>query len=145
MSNLNFSDFIWFTEKKKKNELAITVPNLHNFNLCPRLLLQLPERISIGISPDGKTVLIRKNTPDETGITPPKSGCVKLGELINYIVSKGVLLPARYNVSKEDDCWIGILDNQPSVTNKRIIKVPSRKISDSELFNLQNEVKKHVK
>jgi hypothetical protein len=111
MSKVNFSEFTWFIPRPK-NQLAITIPNLHSLNLNPKLMEEMPTYITIGVSKAGDRLCLRAQP--HSGYRLPKGGGVKDKDLIKLITASGVRLPARYTVWKEDDCWLATLDEHLS-------------------------------
>ena len=99
-----FPEFEWFLPSPKKAELAITIPNDRCINFNPRLKSQLPEQITIGVSPDGKILRVKESAGE--GYHIPKSGSIKASVLIDNIKARGIRLPARYLVEKANGCWI---------------------------------------
>ena len=53
----NKSDFEW-VQPKLKSKLAISIPNEHDFNINPRLLAEIPERIGIGYNLQNMTLAL---------------------------------------------------------------------------------------
>lgn len=129
MSKIDFGEFTWFVPKPK-NKLAITIPNLSVMNLNPKLMEEMPPYIAIGVNQIGDQLCLREQ-PD-SGYKLPKGGSVKDKDLIKFISSSGIRLPARYTVLKEDGCWLAKLDeylppkvnmaNPPKRPRKRNLK-----------------------
>jgi hypothetical protein len=46
----------------------------------------------------------------------PKSGSINAKYPIAALIDMGLLLPARYVVTSEESCWIGILESNPPIT-----------------------------
>lgn len=119
---------------KIKSKMAITIPNETNFNMNAALLAELPDRIGIGYIAEEKILAIRK---DDSGYVFPKSGTLKLPELIQILTSHGMRFPARFSITYENDMWIGILDPQSEKpVNPR--KPPLRK-KKPDLMSLAKE------
>lgn len=110
MAHIDFTQFTWFVPKPKVS-LAITIPNPNSMNLNPHLMAQIPRSITFGISADGAQICICET--EGAGYKIAKSGAVKDKDLIRHILNAGARYPARYSVYKEEDCWLGILDEQP--------------------------------
>lgn len=124
MSSIHFAEFTWFSPTPKTT-LSISIPNENSFNLNPKLMEQMPSYIEIGVSSDGRVLGIREK-PD-TGYKLPKSGSVKAKELICFLVSAGVRLPAKYIVTNEGDCWKAVLVKPSSPIPTVNTKKPPRK------------------
>ncbi len=137
MSNINFTEFTWFSPKPKIT-LAVTIPNQDVLNLNSKLMEQMPKYVVIGAKDAGRILCIREQA--NTGYRLPKSGTVKGRDLIESLVSMGVRIPARYTAIKEDDCWIATLDKPmlPKVNMKK----PPRKPKKDDLQSLRREVEK---
>lgn len=101
------SSFKWFLPEPRKAELAISIPDEKRLNLNQRLCATMPERITIGVSPDGKTICIKECK--ESGFRVPKSGIIKGSEVASYIKEKGIRFPCRYLAEQKNDCWIATL------------------------------------
>lgn len=129
----NEHDFIWI-KPKLKSKMAITIPNETNFNMNAALVAELPDRIGIGYIAKEKILAIRK---DDTGHVFPKSGSLKLPELIQILTSHGMLFPARFTVTYENDMWIGRLDSQ--FKHSANPKKPPLKKKKPDLVNLAKE------
>lgn len=129
----NEHDFIWI-KPKLKSKMAITIPNETNFNMNAALVAELPDRIGIGYIAKEKILAIRK---DDTGHVFPKSGTLKLPELIQILTSHGMLFPARFTVTYENDMWIGTLDSQ--FKHSANPKKPPLKKKKLDLVNLAKE------
>jgi hypothetical protein len=97
----NISEFEWFLPTSREPELKISIPNDICFNLNQKLYAQMLDKITIGISMDGKTIHI-KTMPD-IGFCIPKSGTIKDSTLIDSIKKRGIKLPACYLVKKEEN------------------------------------------
>ena len=129
-------DFIWI-EPKLKSKMAITIPNETNFNMNAALVAELPDRIGIGYIAKEKILAIRK---DDAGHVFPKSGMLKLPELIQILSSHGMIFPARFTVTYENGMWIGMLDQQSKQpVNPK--KPPIRK-KKPDLVNLAKEAER---
>lgn len=129
----NEHDFTWIKPKNKKM-MAITIPNETNFNINAALAAKLPERIGIGYIAETKVLALRK---DDTGFVLPKSGTLKLADLIQNLTSHGMHFPARFTVTQENGLWIGTLDPQP----KQVIdpRKPPRRKKKPDLASLAKE------
>lgn len=126
MSKVNFGEFVWFVPKPK-NQLAITIPNRGVMNLNPKLMVEMPAYITIGVNKTGDRLCLREQP--YSGYKLPKGGCVKDQDLIKLILSSGVRLPARYTVWKEDDCWLAMLDERlpPKVNMAHPPQIPRKR------------------
>jgi len=83
VTSIDFLEFEWFLPTPAKPELAITIPNDQCFNLNQNLYGQMPNRITVGVSLNGKTICLREAA--ETGFKIPKSGTIKGMPLISSI------------------------------------------------------------
>ena len=129
----NKSDFEW-VQPKLKSKLAISIPNEHDFNINPRLLAEIPERIGIGYNLQNMTLALCK---EDTGHACPKNGTIKLPELIQKLTQHEMHFPARFTVIHENDLWIGTLDPQPEP--KSVLKKPPRRKKKPDLKRLAEE------
>ena len=73
------------------------------------------------------------------GYALPKSGTVTRPELVEHINSAGIVLPARYIMRREDNCWVAEL--QAPTTKKHPPAKNPRKISKSAEESILNELK----
>ena len=123
-----------FDQYKVRSKLAVTIPNETNFNINAVLASKLPEKIGIGYIAEEKVLALRK---DDAGHVLPKSGTLKLLDLIQILTSHGMLFPARFTITYENGMWIGILDPQSKQpVNPK--KPPLRK-KKPDLVNLAKE------
>ena len=97
----------------------------------------LPDHVRIGILPDGKTVCVVEDPASR--YTLPKSGTICGPELVKHIISAGIVLPARYAMRKEDNCWIAEL--QAPAPKKRPLAKNPRRISKSAEESILEELK----
>lgn len=132
----NEHDFTWI-KPKLRSKLAVTIPNETNFNINAMLAAELPEKIGIGYIAEEKVLAMRK---DDTGHLVPKSGTLKLPDLIQILTSHGMLFPARFTVTYEDGMWIGMLDPQ----SKKPVnpKKPPLRKKKPDLVNLAKEAER---
>ena len=137
MSTINFKEFIWFDLSPKPPEMMISVSETGGFTFNSPAREALPSHIKIGILPDGKRVCVVEDPT--SGYTLPKSGTVKRPELVGHIVSAGIVLPARYSMRREDNCWVAEL--QAPTTKKRLPAKNPRKISKSAEESILKELK----
>lgn len=135
MANIDFEKFTWFTPKPKI-QLAITIPNQNYLNLNLKLIEQMPSRIAIGVSSNGTELCIQEQS--EGGYKVPKSGAIKDKSLIQFIISRNVLLPVKYTVQREGDCWLAFMD-EPT-TPKINMKKPPRKPRSGNVRTLIKEI-----
>ncbi len=136
---MNFENFEWFVPKPK-NELAITIPNMHTLNFNQKLLPQLPASVTIGVGENGRVLCIREM---ENGYRVCKNGSIKADakNLIDRMISLGVRLPARYSVTKEDCCWIARLESEPTAPVLNLKNTP-RRSTHKDISGLSKEVSK---
>ena len=140
MSEIEFSKFVWFKKEPKPPQLSITVPNSSRINLNAKLMLQMPDRIKIGVMPDGKTICICE-TSDE-GYHLPKNGSLPEKRIIRMLMKNNIVFPARYTVTKQDDKWIGVLDEDITVkSNSKKICKPG-KYNSEEVAGLKTELRR---
>lgn len=137
MTNNYENEFKWFTPSPKSN-LAITIPNKEAINLNAKFLEKAPKTITIGVSPDDATLAIKEV---DIGFNVPKSGRVKAQELISYIQSLGVHLPAKYDVEEKVDFWIAKLDS--TYLPKIKMKKAPRKVKKEESKSIIAELNKN--
>lgn len=132
MTTIDFADFTWFSPKPKGSQMAITVPNLTCLNFNAKAMIKMPVQIQIGISEDAKTIGICEKPG--TGYKIPKSGTVKDKDLVDFLVSHGVRLPAKYELQPAANGWIANLmeSRPPKVTGNsrkpRISKITADKL-----------------
>ena len=117
--------------------MMISVSETGGFTFNSPAREALPLHIKIGILPDGKRVCVVEDPT--SGYTLPKSGTVKRPELVGHIVSAGIVLPARYSMRREDNCWVAEL--QAPTTKKRLPAKNPRKISKSAEESILKELK----
>ncbi len=129
----NKSDFEWIWPVPK-NKLAITIPNEHDLNINRSLLAEIPERIIIGYIPQTMTLAL---CADDAGFTYPKSGSLKLPELIQKFTDQGMQFPARFTMKFENDMWVGTLNPQPNPEYR--LKRPPRRKKVPDLESLEKE------
>lgn len=137
MGKIDLQEFVWFDLGPKPPEMAINVSESGGFMFNQPAREALPSHIKIGIKPDGRTVCI---VEDPSSVyTLPKSGAVHRPELVRHIVSTGVILPVRYAIHREGDCWIAEL--QAPTSKKRTPVRHPRRISKSEENSILEELK----
>ena len=134
---INFEEFVWFDLGPKPPEMMINVSETGGFTFNRPAREALPSHIKIGILPDGKRVCVVENPA--SGYTLPKSGTVTRPELVEHIVSAGIVLPARYSMRKEDNCWVAELQAPP--TKKRSPARHPQRISKSAEKSILEELK----
>lgn len=137
MDRINFQEFIWFDLSPKPPEMMINVSETGGFTFNRPAREALPPHIKIGIKPDGRTVCIVEDPA--SGYTLPKSGTVTRPELVKHITSAGVVLPARYVMRRESDCWIA--EFQAPTLKKRPPAQHPKRISKSAEGSIVEEVK----
>lgn len=116
------SDFVWLAPPVK-TKLAVNIPNETSFNINSAFRDELPDRVAIGYNLDELTIAIK---PDENGFELPRSGNLKLPEMIRRFVEKGMVFPARFVMVREEDMWIGTLEPQKKA-QADLKKLPVRK------------------
>ncbi len=137
MPNIKFEDFIWFDLGPKPPAMTINVSETGGFTFNRPAREVLPSHIKIGIKPDGKTVCVVEDPASR--YTLPKSGKICGPELVKHIISAGIVLPARYAMRKEDNCWIAEL--QAPAPKKRPPAKNPRRISKSAEDSILKELK----
>lgn len=141
MTSINFEEFTWFTPKAKTG-LSCTIPNQKTINLNPTLTGQLPAYISIGEKEGGKILAIRESDEStESAWKVPKSGSLKKSEWINWLISRGVRLPAKYSITRMDNGWLAVLEEQRPA--EIMIKKPNRHPPKDGLQSIAREVHSH--
>ena len=115
-------DFVWM-KPKEKNRLAINIPNESDFNINPALRAELPNKIAVGYIAD-KLILALRQADD--GYAIPKSGRIKIPELIAELTKHNMIFPARFSVVKDEDKWIATLVPQRRPMAD-VRKMPKRK------------------
>lgn len=128
---INFSELEWFLPPPKKVELIISIPNDNCFNLNPKLSDEVKKKITIGVSTDGKTIVLKE---EEKGYNIPKSGIIKASNLIDAIKTRGIRLPVCFLVERQDDFWIATL--VPPVKSPSLQKKIPRKPRVNGLSNM---------
>lgn len=136
MASIQFEEFSWFTPKAK-TQMAITIPNQKNINLNSKLMAQMPAHIIIGVKDSGATLAVRET--DTSGWRLPKSGSLKKEDFIRWLIDKGLKIPARFSVTREDNGWLAVMDDPKPL--KVDIKKPPRRRNTSALQSLKREVK----
>lgn len=137
MSITNFEEFVWFDLSPKPPEMVINVSETGGFTFNRPAREALPSHIKIGIMPDGRTVCVVEDPSSE--YTLPKSGTVSRPELVEHIISAGIVLPARYTMRREDNCWVAELQ-APKMKKRPPAKNP-RKISKSAEESILKELR----
>ena len=137
MSITNFEEFVWFDLSPKPPEMVINVSETGGFTFNRPAREALPSHIKIGILPDARTVCIVEDPASRYAL--PKSGTVTRPELVEHINSAGIVLPARYIMRREDNCWVAEL--QAPTTKKHPPAKNPRKISKSAEESILNELK----
>ena len=133
----DMKEFVWFDLGPKPPAMMINVSATGGFTFNQPAREALPSHIKIGIKPDGKTVCI---VEDPSAVyTLPKSGTVTRPELVEHIISAGVVLPARYAMRQEDACWVAEL--QAPMPKKRQPVQHPRRISKSAENSILEELK----
>ena len=118
----NEKDFVWM-KPKEKNRLAINIPNENDFNINPALRAELPRKITVGYIADRMILAIRQA---DDGYSIPKSGTIRIPELISELTKHNMTFPARFTVEKDADRWIATLvPQQKPIADFR--KMPKRK------------------
>ena len=133
---MNKQDFTWFIPKLQSG-YAITVPNKDRMNFNAKLLPQLPLKIKIGVSTDGRTLALQA---DEQGYKIPKNGSLRCPEVIEYLFSKGVEPGVRYSVTEEENELTGTL-NSSIIVKRRTTDKPAR-INKQVADRITEEMKK---
>ena len=137
MGKINLEEFVWFDLGPKPPEMMINVSETGGFTFNRPAREALPSHIKIGILPDGKRVCVVEDPA--SGYTLPKSGTVTRPELVEHIVSAGVVLPARYSMRQEGNAWVAEL--QAPTAKKRPPAKNPRKISKSAETSILKELK----
>ena len=137
MGKISFEEFVWFDLGPKPPEMVINVSETGGFTFNRPARAALPDHVRIGILPDGKTICVVEDP--SSGYALPKGGTVSRPELVRHIASAGIVLPARYSMRREDDCWIAEL--QAPVAKKRPPVRTPRRISKSAEESILEELK----
>ena len=134
---IDFKEFVWFDLGPKPPEMMINISETGGFTFNRPAREALPPHIKIGILPDGKTICVVEDPT--SGYTLPKSGTVTRPELVKHIISAGIVLPARYIMRREDNCWVAEL--QAPTMKKRPPARHPRRISKSAEDSILKELK----
>ena len=137
MNTIDLGGFVWFDLSPKPPEMMINVSETGGFTFNRPAREALPPHIKIGILPDAGTVCIVEDP--SSGYTLPKGGTVTRPELVEHIVAAGVVLPARYIMRREDNCWVAEL--RAPTPKKRPPAKNLRKISKSAEESILKELK----
>ena len=137
MGKISFDEFVWFDLSPKPPEMVINVSETRGFTFNRPAREALPPHIKIGIMPDGRTVCVVGDPSSEYML--PKSGTVARPELVEHIISAGIILPARYTMRREDNCWVAEL-RAPKIKKRPPAKNP-RRISKSAEESILKELK----
>ena len=132
----NESDFTWM-KRRPKSRLAVNISNETDFKMNPALVKELPERVDIGCIAEEKLLAIRE---DCEAPAHPRSGLLKLPELIKLLTAQGMGFPARFTVKRIDDLWVGTLDPQPP--KKINADKPPRRRKKPDIESLAKEAAK---
>lgn len=109
MSKYQLNDFTMFVAPTK-NGYAITIPNKNYLNLNTALHKEVFGKVRLGLHKSEVTLILVPS--DECGVQIPNSGSIRIPEFIAQITDRGIRLPARFTVSKDDEYWIGKLQSQ---------------------------------
>lgn len=95
--------------------VCVNITKDGSFNMNGKLAKVLGGKtLWLAFTPDAQHFML-KESKDVNAMAFPKNGSKKLEDVKDLLNSKGVLLPAKYEVwsNEEDDCWQGDLSENP--------------------------------